>query len=108
MTGRPEDPWQEVMMVPLEHIDSGEIYVFQTGSVTGLRAVSNLLRQASRLANKDPDNLPVIKLRAGGFDHRKFGWVKVPAFEFVGKAPKSNIAAAATTVSADLDDAIPF
>jgi hypothetical protein len=108
MTGRPEDPWQEVMMVPMEHIDSGEIYIFQTGSVTGLRAISNLLRQASRLANKDPDNLPVIKLRVGGFDHRKYGWVKVPAFEFVGKAPKSNIAAAATTVEADLNDEIPW
>jgi hypothetical protein len=108
MTGRPEDPWQEVMMVPLEHIDSGEIYIFQTGSVTGLRAVSNLLRQASRLAAKDADSLPVIKLRVGGFEHRKYGWVKVPAFEFIGKAPKSNIAAAATTVSADLNDEVPW
>jgi hypothetical protein len=108
MTGRPEDPWQEVLMVPLEHAASGEIYIFQTGSVTGLRAVSNLLRQASRLAVKDADSLPVIKLRVGGFDHRKYGWVKVPAFEFIGKAPKSNIAAAATTVSADLNDEVPF
>jgi hypothetical protein len=77
-------------------------------SVTGLRAVANVLRQSSRMAAKDPDHLPVIKLRAGGFDHRKFGWVRVPAFEFVGRAPKTNIAAAATSISADLDDAVPF
>ena len=85
-----------------------EIYVFQTMSVTGLRAVANLLRQSSRIANKNPDHLPVIKLRAGGFNHHKYGWVRAPAFEFVGKAPKTNAAVAETSISADMDDAIPF
>ena len=70
--------------------------------------MANLLRQSSRMAAKDPDQLPVIKLRAGGFDHRKFGWVRVPAFEFVGKAPKTNIAAATTAIAADLNDEVPF
>jgi hypothetical protein len=108
MTGKPEDPWREVQMVPLESIETGEIFIFQTMSVTGLRAMANLLRQSSRMAAKDPDQLPVIKLRAGGFDHRKFGWVRVPAFEFVGKAPKTNIAAATTAIAADLNDEVPF
>jgi hypothetical protein len=65
------------------------------------------LLEEPRMAAKDPDQLPVIKLRAGGYDDRRFGWVKIPAFEFVGKAPKANVAAAATTVSADLNDALP-
>jgi hypothetical protein len=108
LTGRPEDPWREVQMVPLENVETGEIYIFQTSSVTGLRAVSNLLRQASHLAAKDPDHIPVIKLRSGGFDHRKFGWVRVPAFEFVGKAPRTNIAAADTSLGGDLNDEIPW
>jgi hypothetical protein len=108
LSGKPEDPWREVQMVPLESIETGEIFVFQTMSVTGLRAVANVLRQSSRMAAKDPDHLPVIKLRAGGFDHRKFGWVRVPAFEFVGKAPKTNIAAATTAIAADLNDEVPF
>jgi hypothetical protein len=60
------------------------------------------------MAAKDPDQLPVIKLRAGGYDDRRYGWVKTPAFEFVGKAPKTNATAAETSVSADMDDAIPF
>jgi hypothetical protein len=108
MTGQLEDPWREVQMVPLESIETGEIYVFQTMSVTGLRAVANLLRQSSRMASKNPDQLPVVKLRAGGFDHRKYGWVRTPAFEFVGKAPKTNAAAAETSIGADMDDEIPF
>jgi hypothetical protein len=44
MTGRPEDPWREVQMLPLESVETGEVYIFQTMSKTGLRAVSNLLR----------------------------------------------------------------
>jgi hypothetical protein len=107
MTGKPEDPWRKVYLVPLESIETGEIFVFQTMSKTGRRSASNLLRQAARMAAKDPSNLPVIKLRMGGYDDRRFGWVKVPAFEFVGRAPKSNVAAAATSVSADLDDELP-
>jgi hypothetical protein len=108
MTGRPEDPWREVQMVPLENIETGEVFIFQTMSTTGLRSVANLLRQSSRFASKNPAHLPVVRLRAGGFGHRKYGWVRTPAFEFCGKAPKTNAAAAETSVSADMDDAIPF
>jgi hypothetical protein len=108
LSGEQEDPWREVQMVPLENVTTGEIYIFSTMSKTGLRAVSNLLAQASRMTSKNPDYLPVIKLRAGGYNSHLYGWIKVPAFEFVGKAPKTNVAAAVTTVSADLNDEMPF
>jgi hypothetical protein len=108
MTGRPEDPWREVLMVPLQSIETGEVLVFSTMSITGLRAVSNLLTQSARLGAKDPDHYPVVALRAGGYEHRKFGWVKVPAFERVGKAPKTDITAALTSLKDDMEDAIPF
>ena len=107
-SGECEDPWKEVQMVPLQSIDDGTVYVFSTMSVTGLRAVSNLLNQSARMAAKDGDNYPVIKLRCGGYEHKKFGWVKVPAFERVGAAPKSDIAAAVTSLASDMDDEIPF
>jgi hypothetical protein len=108
MTGKAEDVWREIMMVPLEASETGEIFIFQTTSLTGLRAVSTLLRQAARVTAKYPDYLPVVKLRCGGFDHRKYGWVRVPAFDFAGKTPKTNVVAADTSVSADLDDGVAF
>jgi hypothetical protein len=109
MTGRPEDPWREVQMVPLESTnETGEVYIFQTMSPTGLRSVGNLLRQTARMTSKNPDFLPVIKIRAGGYNHHKYGWVRTPAFELVGKAPRKDVAAAETSVSADMDDEIPF
>jgi hypothetical protein len=108
LTGEREDPWKEVQMVPLQSIDDGQVYVFSTMSVTGLRAVSNLLTQSARMAAKDGDHYPVIKLRCGGYEHKRFGWVKVPGFERTGKAPKSDITAAVTSIAGDMDDEIPF
>ena len=107
-TGEQEDPWREIQMVPMQSIEDGQVYVFSTMSVTGLRAVSNLLSQAARMAAKDGDHYPVIKLRCGGYEHKRFGWVKVPAFERVGKAPKSDVTASVTSIAADRDDEIPF
>src|SRR5262249_21694236 len=103
-SGVREDPWKEVLLMPLQSIEDGTVYVFSTMSVTGLRAVGNLLTQSARMATKDNDNYPVIKLRCGGYDHKKYGWVKVPAFERIGSAPKSQITAATTSVADDLND----
>ena len=108
MTGKKEDPWRRVMMVPLENPETGEILIFSTMSKTGLRAVANLLHQSARMMQKEPDKLPVIKLRAGGYNDKRYGWIRVPAFEFVGKTPRTNIAAIATTPAADLNDEIPW
>jgi hypothetical protein len=103
-----EDPWREVILVPLQSTEDGQVYVFSTMGVTGLKAASNLLMQSARMASKDGDSYPVIKLRRGGYEDRRFGWVNVPAFERVGKALKSDITAAVTSVRGDLDDEIPF
>ena len=103
LTAEPEDPWREVQMVPLQSIEDGTVYVFSTMSVTGLRAVSNLLAQCARAAAKDGDSYPVIKLRCGGYEHKRFGWVKVPGFERVGSVPMSDITAALTSIAGDLE-----
>jgi hypothetical protein len=108
LTAQREDPWREVQMVPMQSIEDGQVYVFSTMSRTGLRAVSNLLLQSARMAAKDGDHYPVIKLRCGGYEHKRFGWVKVPAFERVGKASKSDVTASVTSIAADMDDEIPF
>jgi hypothetical protein len=108
MTGKPEDPWREILMVPLQSIEDGAVYVFSTMSITGLRAVSNLLTQSARLAAKEPDHYPVFALRCGGYEHKKFGWVRVPAFERVGKTPKADITAALTSLADDMNDQVPW
>jgi hypothetical protein len=110
LSGRPSDPWQHQMLVPLQNVETGDLLVFGTSSITGRREVGNLIRQCDRLRNKEPDIYPVIKLQVGGFAHRdeRVGWVKTPKFAVVGRAPKGNTAAATAAIADDLNDAIPF
>ena len=63
---------------------------FTTSSKTGRRAVGNLLRHFERMRRTNPDELPRVRLGAGGFAHRdkKIGWVNVPTFVVIGRSPR--------------------
>jgi hypothetical protein len=110
LSGKPADPWQFQLLVPLQNVEMGELFVFNTSSITGRRAVDSLIAACGRMQQTEPDDYPVIKLRIGGFQHRddRIGWIKTPAFERCGKAPKANTTMADTSAAADLSDEIPF
>src|SRR5262245_16110013 len=110
LSGKPTDPWQFQLLLPLQDVKTGELFIFQTSSVTGRRAVDRLIQACARMMTTEPDVYPVIKLRISGFDHRdeRVGWVKVPAFERVGKAPKADTTIADTSLSGEMNDEIPF
>jgi hypothetical protein len=107
---QPADPWQHQMYLVLQHGDTSELYTFVTSSSTGRRAVGNLLRHYKRMQRTNPGELPVVKLKAGGFNHRdeRIGWVPTPTFAVVGRAPRDSAAKPDTSTSADFDDAIPY
>jgi len=48
LSGKPADPWQFQLLLPLQHVETGELYVFNTSSITGRRAVDNLIQACSR------------------------------------------------------------
>ena len=81
-----------------------------TSSVTGRRAVGNLLRHYDRLQKTHPDMYPVVRLKVGGFNHRdpRVGWVPVPVFAVVGRHPKDDAAKPDSSPTADFDDTIPY
>jgi hypothetical protein len=110
MTGKPADPWQFQILVPMQRVEDGELFVFQTGSITGRRACDNLISACNRMQASEPDHYPVIKLRISGFQHRneRIGWVKTPAFERIGKSLKADAAVTQTSLDADLNDEVPF
>ena len=111
LSGKPADPWQLQLLLPLQNVETNELYVFNTTSITGRRAVDNLIQACSRMQRAEPDVYPVIKLRISGFEHRdeRIGWIKTPAFERCGKAPKADLTAVTTSVAGDMsDDEIPF
>jgi hypothetical protein len=110
LSGKPADPWQFQLLLPLQHTKTGELFIFQTSSITGRRAVDRVIQWCARMAAAEPDVYPVIKLRISGFDHRdeRVGWVKTPAFERVGATPKADTTVADTSVGGDLNDEVPW
>jgi hypothetical protein len=109
LDGRPQDPWQHHQYLVLQRGDTGELFTYVTSSVTGRRAIGNLLRHYTRLQKTHPDMLPVVKLKVGGFNHRddRVGWVNTPVLAVVGRAPKDAAAVPDTSLSADLNDDLP-
>jgi hypothetical protein len=110
LDGKPQDPQQFQILLPLLSTADDELFVFQTTSPTGRRACDAIIRMCGRMQAKEPNDYPVIKLRISGFEHKdeRVGWVKTPAFDRVGKAPKSNATLTDTSREKDMNDSIPF
>jgi hypothetical protein len=110
VSGQPADPWQHQMCIVLQHCDTKELSTFSTTSVTGRRAVGTLLRHYERMQRTGANEVPVVRLKAGGFNHRddRVGWVPAPVFAVVGRAPRDSAARPDTSTQADLDDSLPF
>ena len=110
LDGKPQDPWQHHVYLVLQNTETQELVTYVTSSITGRRAIGNLLRHCDRMRRTNPDEYPVIKLKVGGFQHRddRVGWVKTPALAVVGRAPKDSAAKPDTSIGADMSDEIPF
>jgi len=110
LSGKPADPWQFQLLLPLQNVETGELFVFNTTSVTGRRAVDSLIGACGRMQRAEPNDYPVIKLRVGGFQHRdeRIGWIPTPAFDRCGKAPKADTTMADTSLGGEMNDALPW
>jgi hypothetical protein len=110
LSGAPEDPWHHQVCLVLQNTETRELYTFATTSQTGRRAVGNLLKHYDRMRRTNADELPVVRLKAGGFNHRddRIGWVSVPVFAVHGRAPRDSAAKPDTSLAADMSDEIPF
>jgi len=110
LDGKPADPWQHHVYLVLQRGDSGELFTYVTSSVTGRRAIGNLLRHYDRMKKSQPDQYPVIRLKIGGFQHRdeRVGWVATPVFAVVGRMPRDSAAKPDTSPAADINDEIPY
>jgi hypothetical protein len=110
LDGKPADPWQHHVYAVLQDPATSALYTFDAASKTARRAVGVLLRHYDRQMRTHPDTYPVVRLKRSGFNHRdqRVGWVHVPAFAVVGRAPKDSAVKPNTSPSGDLNDEIPF
>src|SRR5262245_58403420 len=101
LDGLPADPWQHQMCLVLQDPQSLALYTFVTSSVTGRRAVGNLLRHFDRMRRSDPNSYPVVRLRPSGFQSKKkgVGWVHTPSFVVVGRTAKNSATPPDTSIA---------
>jgi hypothetical protein len=109
LSGKPEDDWKHQIYLVLQHADTKELYTYVVSSRTGRSAAGNLLRHYDRMRRTHPDELPVVRIKTGGFQHKdeRVGWVNTPVFVVVGRAPADSAVRPDTSVSADMEDEIP-
>ena len=109
LNNAPQDPWLHQVCLPLKNAATQELLVFTTLNETGRRAVGRLLQHYERTLRLNPDELPIVRLKVGGFNHRdpRVGWVSTPQFAIVGRTKRSDVAKPAAPPD-DFDDGLPF
>jgi hypothetical protein len=81
--GKPRDPWQQGVYLPMISTNGEMIYTFTTTSDGGRRrAVAPLCAEYGKHMREHPDELPVIGLEQDSYQHpdRSIGRVKYPLF----------------------------
>ena len=54
LSGQVTDPWKAQVLLPLKELDDDRLYIFQTMSVTGLRAVASLISECKQMQRNIP------------------------------------------------------
>jgi hypothetical protein len=114
LSGAPEDTWVRQMYLVLEHAITHELFTWIASNKTSLRAAGNLIRHCNRMLEPDGTHLPLILLKAGGYDHPTLHiWVHTPTLQVTGRVPRDDAAsteklAAAEKRATELNDEIPY
>jgi hypothetical protein len=80
---QPRDPWQESFYLPVITVNAEDVYTFTTSSNGGRRhAITPLCKEYGTHIRELPDELPVIPLNQGFYQHAdpRVGKVKYPLF----------------------------
>jgi len=107
--GKPVDPWQTIMQLPLSPLDRiGELVVFSAIGMGGARsAVADLCGVYDRSPRSGL--LPIIALGTRSYKHKKYGTVHVPVLKLDSwHRTGPDLSGETENPGAGLDDEIPF
>ncbi len=109
--GTPLDPWQMCNTLPMKDPETGQEFVFTTGSRGGIGAIGKLATKYGRQRHKQAGKLPVIEIGSGSYRHKTYGDVSYPTFDIVGWDAEDALIAGETSganLAPEFDDAIPY
>jgi hypothetical protein len=109
-SGRPRDPWQMTIYLPMVSVDAAKVYTFSTTSDGGRRhAVAPLCRAYGQRIRLHPDELPIVRLDQDSYQHsvKSYGRVKYPLLPIESwTAADKYLAAVATAAGRVPDDGV--
>jgi hypothetical protein len=84
--GRPRDPYQFSNSLVFADLETNELFTFSTGSKGGLSAIGELSKAYGRHIRTNPDELPLIELDVGSYQHsnRSYGEIRFPIVKMKG------------------------
>jgi hypothetical protein len=110
LNGEPQDPWTHQQYLVLQNTATDELFTFITSSASGRRAIGNILKHYARMQRTHPHEVPLVKLRPGGCQHKTpgIGWVSTPSFVVVGRQREDDVASSGPAHADEFSDEIPF
>ena len=114
--GTPLDPWQEMNTLPMKDPETGQEFIFTTGSRGGIDAIGKLCTKFGRQRHKQAGKLPLIEIGSDSYFHRKRSVdIDIPTFDIVAWEAGADLIAGETSSNdagtepvVELDDVIPF
>ena len=109
--GTPQDPWQVVNTLPMKNPETGQEFIFTTGSRGGIGAIGKLSTKYAWQRHKQNDKLPIIEIGSDSYRHKQYGDVSYPTFKIVGWESENALIAGETNgvnLDTELDDVVPF
>jgi hypothetical protein len=101
-SGKPRDPWQDSVYLPVVTVDAETVFTFATSSDGGRRrAIAPLSREYGNHIRQNPNEIPVIGLEQDSYLHpdRSIGRVKYPLFPVKRWVKADPYLAAVTTLT---------
>lgn len=103
------DPWGIVNTLPFKDPETGEEYVFTTGSKGGIGAIGKLASAYGSHRQKHDGEMPIVQIGASSYRHKTYGEVHFPVFRIVSWVSEAElIAGKSGEADGELDDEIPF
>jgi hypothetical protein len=108
--GRPRDPWQEAVLLPMVNPKTGAKYSLSTCSVGGVRACKQLSGTYSRQMRAAPETttgyLPLVAIGTRSYKHsdKKRGTIFNPVLEGVDWVPATDVLKLANEPAPQFED----
>jgi hypothetical protein len=99
-----DEDWQPQRVLPLEDVETGEVFAFVSSTFGGKKAIEALINATARAIKRGHgEETPLIRLAVGKFTSKEYGEILRPKFEIVNEPQEVK-----KTVEEEPSDQVPY